>query len=165
MWRFFGSQHPDVAVVDYLSPSLYQSVRPWLSLLEMYRTTDRRAEFSVLANRLQDDFNLSHIAWQTSKDRGAEVCTPLEAFPHIVEWLAAMWGRPESLEYVHALLQDNRAGRRSGFPLAAFEELLMLASLLEEQFGKTDNFLSGYPSTPSSSQLSQPFGGNRLHFV
>ena len=146
MWMFSGTQRSSETVADYLSPSLYQSVRPWLNLLEMYRSTDRRSEFSVVANRLQDDFNLSLIPWQTVERGEGEARMSLEAFPHIVERLAATWGRRESLDYVHALLQDNRAGSRAGFPLAVFEELLLLASLLEERFGDTDRLLSEQPT-------------------
>lgn len=117
---------------DYTSTSLYEIVLPWLNMLKMYRNMGRKAEFEVVAHRLHDDFNLEMIPWQTGEAAGAADRMSLENFPHILDRLAATWGRRDGLMYVNELLEGNRAGSRGGFPLAVFEELLLLASLLEE---------------------------------
>ena len=103
-------------------------------MLSMYLGMGCRREFEVIARRLHDDFNLGMIRWEADEDVDvpkAEGRGCLEAYPHIIENISARWERPECLEYLNSLLEDNRAGIRSGFTLGAFEELLLLAELAE----------------------------------
>ncbi len=131
MWPFKNSQAQQFVTSDYTSTSLYEIVLPWLNMLKMYRSMGRKAEFVVVAHRLHDDFNLEMIPWQTGEAADAAERMTLEDFPHIMENLLATWGRRECLTYINELLEGNRAGSRGGFPLAVFEDLLLLACLLE----------------------------------
>ena len=153
MWKHSNGSKEQVA--DYVGTSLYQCVRPWLNMLNMYQGMGREREFRIIARRLNDDFNLGLIHWNA----GAEVPNPgakgcLEAYPHIVQHITECWGLKECQEYVNSLLEDNRAGVRKGFSLGAFEELLLLAELLEAQL--PPQWPEGRPESKAAVRASDP---------
>lgn len=53
----------------------------------------------------------------------------LEAFPHLVERLSALWGTRELNIFIQRLLLDCRDGARQGLPVQAAEELLFIGKL------------------------------------
>jgi len=53
--------------------------------------------------------------------------TPLEAFPHLLKRIGAMWGTWELDVFIHSLLMDSREGSRAGFPMEAAADLMFLA--------------------------------------
>lgn len=136
MWPFKQTQRTPQPVVDYISPGLYQSVRPWLHMLECYRKQEKRTEFEVIAYRLHDDFNLQMISWQSAGEDPSGNARTLESFPHIIERMTETWGTQDCLNYLYSLLEGNREGSRTGFPLPVFEEILLLAGMLESQISR-----------------------------
>jgi len=103
----------------------------WLMLLDLYRKQGREKDFRALAQEFHLRFNAVIPAWDAmpahdEADRG------LEAFPHIVRQLVSSWGTPECRALLDRLLHDNRDGRRTGFSLPAYEDILFLRQLAEQ---------------------------------
>ncbi len=160
--------------VDYVGTSLYQCVRPWLHMLHMYQGMGRQREFEIIARRLHDDFNLGVIRWYAGSEPpvpGDQGC--LEAYPHVVSQIAGCWGQKDCLNYINSLLEDNRAGVRHGFILGAFEDLLLLAEILEvaptpQRHVSQEEPLGRQPSSAGSRLYRLALTGtlallNRLH--
>ena len=106
----------------------------WMMLLDLYRSHDRGQDFRELAQEFHRRFNAATPSWDTfphhdDGDRG------LEAFPHVVQQLVAAWGTPECRALLDRLLHDNRDGRRTGFSLRAYEDIILLRQLVEPSGG------------------------------
>ena len=113
----------------YAPPSLYQLVQPWLHILHGHRDAGRKIEFELASYHLTDEFGLKSIPWHDEAAAGGPA-SALELHPHILEYLVENWGRPECLDYLTDLLEDT--DESPGFPLMVFEELLLLADVLEK---------------------------------
>jgi len=132
MWRFNLSRRR--VITAYISHGIYPWLTPWLNILEVYHSLGRQAEFETVALYLHDDFNCTLIRWHAREyDYGNKTPLSIEAFPHIMVRISATWGRQECLTYLRTLLEDKRDKTRSGFQLAVFQEILLLAGLLEVQ--------------------------------
>jgi hypothetical protein len=102
----------------------------WLMLLDLYHTTDRRQEFRKLAESFHQHFNVQAPAWEGfAPDDPAN--DGLAAFPHIARQVTELWRKPECRTYLERLLNDNREGRRTGFPLATYADILTLLQVLD----------------------------------
>ena len=130
---YLAFNRPDRAI-DVLREHIAAAPRSlpaaWLMLLDLYHAQGREQEFRELAAGFHRQFNAQTPSWdayrpQAQDDRG------LEAFPHIVGQLTAIWGRPACREFLDHLLHENRDGRRSGFSLAAYEDILFLRQLAD----------------------------------
>jgi hypothetical protein len=102
----------------------------WLMLLDLYRHHGRKQEFTRLGELFHRQFNVQTPQWDgvtedVQRDQG------LEAFAHIVARVTELWGTPDCRSYLERLLYDNRQGRRTGFSLTAYSEILFLRQLLE----------------------------------
>jgi hypothetical protein len=97
----------------------------WLMLLDLYHASGRQQDFRRLAEEFHLHCNVQAPPWEDFKpsesDEGG-----LETFPHILRQVAGLWRQPGCREYLEGLLYDNREGRRIGFPLAAYGEILLL---------------------------------------
>lgn len=111
---------------------------PWLAFLEGFRRAGMREEYESLGRRVTASCNVRVPAWSEpfeaveSEDEAVPV-SPVENFPHIVARLQADWASPSCRDYLNQLLKDNRDGRRSGFPMEALGDILMLISVLEQR--------------------------------
>ena len=120
--------HPDRAI-DVLNEHIKRLPKSmpaaWLMLLDLYHASGRRQEFRRLAEEFHLHFNVQTPLWDgfavTELDDGG-----LEAFPHIERQIVGLWGQPACHAYLERLLYDNREGRRTGFPLAAYSDILLL---------------------------------------
>jgi len=120
--------HPDRAI-DVLNEHIRRLPRSmpaaWLMLLDLYHANGRRQEFRQLAEEFHLHFNVQTPLWDgfavTELGDGG-----LEAFPHILRQIVSLWGQPACHAYLERLLYDNREGRRIGFPLAAYSDILLL---------------------------------------
>jgi hypothetical protein len=109
-------------------PSLMPAA--WLMLLDLYREHGKEPEFRRLAEQFHRQFNVQMPQWDGASedvrhDRG------LEAFAHVIARVTELWGTPDCRSYLERLLYDNRQGRRTGFTLSAYSEILFLRQLLE----------------------------------
>ncbi|MBK9447697.1 MAG: hypothetical protein IPO00_17340 [Betaproteobacteria bacterium] len=121
---------------EYIEANPKEALQPWFKLLEVYRVGDMRAEFDVLAQKLNRNFNVELQHWDTeapavlvAPDQEAKALS-LEEMPHICEQVVSRWGKPECIDYLHQLLRDNRGGQRSGFTLPVVQEILLLIDIL-----------------------------------
>lgn len=106
------------------------SLQPWVYLLDLYRSLDKKDDFLELAKRFHLAFNVMAPQWE-HKQVAMIVATTLEEFPHIIDQLLSMWPNPESKDYLEALIKDNRAGERAGFSIEVAQEIALLISILE----------------------------------
>ena len=102
----------------------------WMMLLDLYRRQGRERDFRELAQQFHQRFNAQMPEWSTFPGH-ADGDDGIESFPHIVRQLTAAWGAPECRELLDRLLHDNRDGRRTGFSLTAYEDILFLRQLAE----------------------------------
>lgn len=124
---------------EYVAALPQESARPWIRLLHLYRRNGMRKEFEALTVKLNRNFNVEVLAWETGKASGELELVPLagapakaetlEDIPRLRDEIIALWGKPECHGYLEKLLRDNRQGKRKGFPLAVAEELLFLIDL------------------------------------
>jgi hypothetical protein len=101
----------------------------WLMLLDLYRASGRRPEFGKLAEEFHLNFNIETPSWEGFVPD--EAGGGLDAFPHIVKQVVGLWRQPECRAYLEWLLRDNREGRRSGFPLSTYADILTLLQVLD----------------------------------
>ncbi|MBK7744562.1 MAG: hypothetical protein IPI40_13305 [Betaproteobacteria bacterium] len=109
----------------------------WLMLLDLYRKHGKEKEFRQLAEEFHLHFNAQtplwdHFAGNDDADAG------LEAFPHVVARVVELWGSADCRSYLERLLYDNRQGRRMGFSLTAYDDILSLRQLLEVRLAEPD---------------------------
>jgi hypothetical protein len=102
----------------------------WLMLLDLYHASDRQQDFRRLAEEFHLHCNVQTPAWEDFRPNESEE-GGLETFPHILRQVASLWRQPGCREYLEGLLYDNREGRRMGFPLAAYAEILLLLQVLD----------------------------------
>jgi hypothetical protein len=125
--------HPERAI-DVLNEHIREVPRSmpaaWLMLLDLYHASGRQQDFRRLAEEFHLHCNVQAPPWEDFKpsesDEGG-----LETFPHILRQVASQWRQPGCREYLEGLLYDNREGRRIGFPLAAYGEILLLLQVLD----------------------------------
>jgi hypothetical protein len=114
---------------DHIDHEPKPSPMAWLMLVDLYRKTNRRAEFDDVAERFHKLFNAETPRWGQESGRVDE---GLAAFPRLVGLIRKGWPHTEALGYIENLLYDNRGGARVGFSLPAFRDLLLLHGILEE---------------------------------
>ncbi len=125
--------HPERAI-DVLNEHIRDVPRSmpaaWLMLLDLYHASGRQQDFRRLAEEFHLHCNVQAPPWEDFKpsesDEGG-----LETFPHVLRQVARLWRQPGCREYLEGLLYDNREGRRIGFPLAAYGEILLLLQVLD----------------------------------
>jgi pilus assembly protein FimV len=121
--------------IDVLNEHIHQAPRSvpaaWLMLLDLYHARDRRQDFRRLAEEFHLHCNVQAPLWDSFglSEHGEE--GGLETFPHIQREVTRIWRQPGCREYLERLLYDNREGRRMGFPLAAYGEILLLLQILD----------------------------------
>lgn len=100
----------------------------WLMLLDLHHRNGDRQDFRHLAEEFHARFNVQTPLWDTFVAGGTRD-TGLEGFPHVLLQLVALWRKPPCRAYLERLLYDNREGRRTGFPLGAYGDILLLLQL------------------------------------
>jgi pilus assembly protein FimV len=102
----------------------------WLMLLDLCHAHGRREEFRRLAEEFHVHFNVQTPSWEGfapgEPDNGG-----LELYPQVARQITELWRKPECHAYLERLLCDNREGRRNGFPLAAYADILLLLQILD----------------------------------
>lgn len=117
-------------LIHHIEEQPKSSLQPWVYLLDVYRSLDKKEEFNELAKRFHLAFNVMAPQWE-NKQVAMIVATSLEEFPHIIDQLLSMWPNPETKDYLEALIQDNREGERAGFNIEVAKEIALLISILE----------------------------------
>lgn len=102
----------------------------WLMLLDLYHRQGDRSEFRKLGDAFHAHFNVRAPQWEEFA-AGSPTTGGLEMFPAIEQQVVALWRKPNCRAYLEGLLYDNREGRRNGFPLATYADVLLLLQVLD----------------------------------
>lgn len=146
MMSFGRVQGAAQTLADFIRANPRQAVKPWVKLLEVYKTANMRVEFEALTSQLNKTFNVKPVTWDEF-DVALRAPESLEHIPHIAQNICETWGKRECQAYLHMLLRDNRQGTRQGFPLAMIDEILLLLAVLESQLG---------PYKPDADVVDEP---------
>ena len=114
---------------DHIDHETKPSPMAWLMLLDLYRQGGQRDAFIEVAERFHLRFNAETPQWELPND-GEDA--GLVTFPRVIGLIREDWPNPGSVTCIETLLYDNRGGSRIGFSLAAFRDLLLLHSILDE---------------------------------
>ena len=135
------------ALQEYIDASPQEALKPWIRLMEIYRTAGMRHEFEKLARELNKNFNVEVQKWDMEAAAPAEVDVVLdtesarphsslrvegiESMPAIMEQVLIRWDSGDVSTYLDQLLRDNRGGTRLGFALPVVADILFLVELKE----------------------------------
>jgi hypothetical protein len=153
MMSFGRVQGAAQTLADFIRANPKQAVKPWVKLLEVYKTASMRPEFEALTSQLNKTFNVKPVSWDDF-DVAMRAPESLEHIEHIAQKLSETWGKRECQSYLHTLLRDNRQGTRQGFPLAIIDEILLLLAILESQLGPYRHDIE--PESPPVPQPTSP---------
>ena len=103
----------------------------WLMLLDLYHATGKRPEFRKLAEDFHAHFNVQAPLWEAFAADEVRRPAASKAFPHIEQQVVELWRKPGCRAYLERLLYDNREGRRNGFPLSTYADILLLLQVLD----------------------------------
>jgi pilus assembly protein FimV len=103
------------------------SPMPWLYLFDLYRMVGDQGKYEELAERFGQIFNGRVIPWD---GENAEAHSrSLEEFPFLMKKIIQLWPTAELVPFLESLLTDDRDGRRQGFDLAAYRDILFLTNI------------------------------------
>ncbi|MFZ6800233.1 type IV pilus assembly protein FimV [Undibacterium sp. Di24W] len=103
---------------------------PWLFLLDLYRTVKDKVKYDQLRDRFIVFFNANIPEYDT--DLSQVEVRHLEDFSHLVQRICDGWNSQEIIPYLESLLIDDREGKRSGFDLPVYRDILMLLGIAHE---------------------------------
>ena len=130
---FVALGHPERAI-EALQEHLRRHPRSmpaaWLMLLSLHHSVGNRPEFRRLAEDFHAHFNVQVPLWE-GFDSDEPGTGGLDGFPHVQKQLVELWRKPGCRAYLERLLHDNREGRRIGFPLTAYGEILLLLQVID----------------------------------
>lgn len=104
---------------------------PWLQLLDLLAREHLEAEFVAARTECQSLFNVNLT--DPVATNLFPIQASLEAYPHVVEQLQAVWHTPDAEYLLSDLIYDQRGGLRQGFDLDAYREILLLHTLVESE--------------------------------
>ncbi len=103
---------------------------PWLYLFDLYRMVDDKDKYAELTERFEHIFNGKVIPWEDRESLQHQ--RSLEDFPVLLKKITQLWTTPEIVPFMENLLIDDRDGRRQGFDLTAYRDILFLANIAYE---------------------------------
>lgn len=103
---------------------------PWLYLLDLYRLVKDKQKYDELRDRFIVFFNANIPEFEDKS--GNHGVRQLENFPHLIERICHLWNGNEIIPYLQSLLIDDRDGKRIGFELPVYRDILLLISLANE---------------------------------
>jgi pilus assembly protein FimV len=103
---------------------------PWLFLLDLYRTVKDAERYNQLRDRFIVHFNANIPEFEVDLALLPMRC--LEDFEHLLGRICALWGTHEIIPYLESLLVDDREGKRAGFDLPVYRDILMLLGIAHE---------------------------------
>lgn len=120
------------ALTERIRAKPRQALSHRLKLLDVYRRSRKQTEFNNAVEEIHTIFNVRPGSWNDNENNTASKAS-LEDYPHIVRQLENLWPTPECEDYLLSLLADNRAGTRTGFPVSAAEEIILLLAIRQAQ--------------------------------
>jgi hypothetical protein len=125
--------HADRAMTvlrDYISSAPRAVPAAWMMLLDLYHANGLRQDFRQVAQEFHQHCNVQAPTWESFAQRDRDA-SGLHEYPHITKRLVGLWRLPECRDYLERLLLDNRDGKRGGFSLAAYGDILTLLQILD----------------------------------
>lgn len=103
---------------------------PWLFLLDLYRTVNDKVKYDRLRDRFIVFFNANIPEFDDDLTQIPD--RHLEDFPHLIQIVCDAWGGNNIIPYLESLLVDDREGKRAGFDLPVYRDILMLLGIAHE---------------------------------
>jgi pilus assembly protein FimV len=103
---------------------------PWLFLLDLYRVVKDKDKHDQLRERFIVFFNANIPEYDADLSQVVE--RHLEDFPHLINRICEIWAGQEIIAYLESLLIDDREGKRAGFDLPVYRDILMLLGIAHE---------------------------------
>ena len=103
---------------------------PWLYLFDLYRMVGDQDKYTELTERFEHIFNGKVIPWEEKELLQHQ--RNLEDFPVLLKKITQLWTSEDIVPFMENLLIDDRDGRRQGFDLTAYRDILFLANIAYE---------------------------------
>ncbi|MBY0572771.1 MAG: hypothetical protein K2P84_03740 [Undibacterium sp.] len=103
---------------------------PWLFLLDLYRSTNNQHKYDPLRERFIVFFNANIPEFNANLSEIHH--RHLEDFGHLMEQVCQKWGGSDIVPFLESLLVDDREGKRVGFDLPVYRDILMLLGIAHE---------------------------------
>ncbi|MFZ6772475.1 type IV pilus assembly protein FimV [Undibacterium sp. SXout7W] len=103
---------------------------PWLYLLDLYRVTGQKEKYDQLRDKFVVFFNANIPEFEV--DPATLPSRQLEEFEHLMQKICKMWTTNDILPFLQSLLVDDRDGKRMGFELPVYRDILLLISVANE---------------------------------
>ncbi len=107
-----------------------ESPVPWLYLIDLYRVTANKEKYDLLRDRFIVFFNANVPEFEI--DPATLPSRHLDDFEHLMNRICNMWNSNDILPFLESLLVDDRDGKRMGFELPVYRDILLLISVANE---------------------------------
>lgn len=107
-----------------------ESPLPWLFLLDLYRTVNNKERYDRLRERFKTIFNAKVPLFEDEINMDQE--RHIDSFTHLMDRIISLWFTGDVIPYLEALLVDDREGKREGFELPVYRDILMLLGVAHE---------------------------------
>ncbi|MES2070867.1 MAG: hypothetical protein V4488_11005 [Pseudomonadota bacterium] len=132
--EFWMSVNDPQRAIEILEPQgaieVPDSPVPWLYLLDLYRVTKNKPKYDALKDRFILIFNANIPDFET--DPADTVSRLLEDFEHLMAKICSLWNSNDILPFLQSLLVDDRDGKRMGFELPVYRDILLLIAIANE---------------------------------
>lgn len=132
--EFWMSVNDPERAIEILEPQAEQvhpeSPVPWLYLLDLYRVTKNKEKYDALRDRFIVFFNANVPEFEV--DPLSLPTRHLDDFEHLMNKISALWNTNDILPFLESLLVDDRDGKRMGFELPVYRDILLLISVANE---------------------------------
>lgn len=132
--EFWISMNDPQRAIEILSPHENiehpDSPLPWLFLLDLYKTVKNAEKYNLLRERFISFFNANIPEFDTVIDPADE--RHLDEFTHIMNHICKAWNEDTIIPYLESLLIDDREGKRSGFDLSVYRDILVILGVAHE---------------------------------
>jgi hypothetical protein len=132
--EFWMSVNDPQRAIEILEPQASgdhpDSPVPWLYLLDLYAVVKDRQKYESLRERFVGTFN-ANVPGFGAQPEGDGVLQ-LEDFAHLIKRICEIWNTHEIIPFLQSLLVDDRDGKRLGFELPVYRDILLLITIAHE---------------------------------
>ncbi|MFZ6686516.1 type IV pilus assembly protein FimV [Undibacterium sp. SXout11W] len=171
--EFWMSVNDPERAIEILEPQAEldhpESPVPWLYLLDLYRVVGNKDKYDPLRDRFVVFFNANVPEFEI--DPATLPTRHLDDFEHLSKKICSMWNTNEILPFLESLLIDDRDGKRMGFELPVYRDILLLISIANElerqkSMGEIDRGRNYFTGSASSVAVHKPHeeDGNVINF-
>jgi pilus assembly protein FimV len=103
---------------------------PWLLLFDLYRDLGYREKYDALRERFHILFNSKIPEWHA--EVAVDHSRGMEDMPHLLAKVSDYWNTEDIVPFLENLLIDDRGGKREGFDLSVYRDILLLIDIAYE---------------------------------